>query len=239
MKKDVIARIQKFGRISHRITKITLGVSIALELLLLALAVGLSLGPKELVTFTADSRAEVSVDLRTITDETVTEEEVMGWQERAVKILHTGLESLTLFGNEYEVEEIRAEQGVLQLRGVSKQEPMNFHSFSYALFATAIWMAVELVILWIVKGICGQLAVCETPFAEGIIQDMRKLNVTLILWVLLSAVTDSLILSFITGNVKLELDIDFLQIIAVLLVILLTHVFHYGAMLQQESDETL
>lgn len=238
MKKDVIARIQKFGRISHRITKIALGISIALELLLLVLAVGLSLGPKELVTFTADSRAEVSVDLRKINGETAAEE-VMGWQERADQILRTGMESLTLFGNEYEVEEIHAEQGVLQLMGVSKQEPMNFHSFSYALFATAIWMAVELVILWIFKGICGQLAVCETPFAEGIIQDLRKLNVTLILWVLLSAVTDSLILSFITGNVKLELDIDFLQIIAVLLVVLLTHVFHYGAMLQQESDETL
>lgn len=68
---------------------------------------------------------------------------------------------------------------------------------------------------------------------------MQKIAISLIPLAVYSAFVDSLLNSIINGKLNFVMDIDILVIMAILLVFLLTFIFKYGAMLQQESDETL
>ncbi|MBQ8857023.1 MAG: hypothetical protein IJ024_02640 [Lachnospiraceae bacterium] len=68
---------------------------------------------------------------------------------------------------------------------------------------------------------------------------MQKIAISLIPLAVYSAFADSLLNSIINGKLNFVMDIDILVIMAILLVFLLTFIFKYGAMLQQESDETL
>ena len=93
--------------------------------------------------------------------------------------------------------------------------------------------------LFFLKRICKALSVCETPFSGTVIDSMQKLSISLIPVFVYSLFKDSLIESLMYGEMSLGIEFDFFTVLMVVLVFLLTFIFKYGAMLQQESDETL
>lgn len=54
-----------------------------------------------------------------------------------------------------------------------------------------------------------------------------------------SSITNSVIQSISSNRIYLNWNVDLTVVIAILLVFAMAYIFKYGAMLQQESDETL
>ena len=127
----------------------------------------------------------------------------------------------------------------LRFSGESETKEFEFMNLSYFEFIVSIWLALELVVLFFLKRICKALSVCETPFSETVIDSMQKLSISLIPVFVYSLFKDSLIESLMYGEMSLGIEFDFFTVLMVVLVFLLTFIFKYGAMLQQESDETL
>ncbi len=92
--------------------------------------------------------------------------------------------------------------------------------------------------------LCKAFKECRSPFEEKVIKSMRNLAFAIIPWVFMSSLSESIATAFFTGvftggNANIRLEPDFSVVFAVVLVFGLTYIFKYGAILQQESDETL
>ena len=68
---------------------------------------------------------------------------------------------------------------------------------------------------------------------------MKHLAVALIPWCIISSVSDSTFSSIVSGKPSFSLSVDLGMVLVVLVVLVLVYIFKYGAVLQQESDETL
>jgi hypothetical protein len=89
------------------------------------------------------------------------------------------------------------------------------------------------------SSLCKAFRDCETPFEDNVIKKMQNLAYSLIPWVFVSAATDSVVSSLTTNMVAITFGIDFGVVLIILIVFALVYIFKYGAVLQQESDETL
>lgn len=92
--------------------------------------------------------------------------------------------------------------------------------------------------------LCKAFKECQSPFEDKVIKSMRNLAFAIIPWVFMSSVSESIATAFFTGvftggDTNIRFEADFSVIFAVILIFGLTYIFKYGAMLQQESDETL
>ena len=68
---------------------------------------------------------------------------------------------------------------------------------------------------------------------------LKKVAIALIPMAFLSNLTTSVTDSIMSGNVNIVIGVDMTTVLLVLLVFMLSAIFSYGTMLQQESDETL
>ena len=107
------------------------------------------------------------------------------------------------------------------------------------LLVATVAMGLLLVIFCFGEAMCKAFATCETPFEENVIKKMNHLAVALIPWGIISPMLISAMEGFMQGGLHLDFTIDMGLVVIVLIVFLLVHVFKYGAILQQESDETL
>ena len=76
-------------------------------------------------------------------------------------------------------------------------------------------------------------------YLENVIKKMRGFAYSLIPWVILNSTSRSMIDSLLNGKLNVQVSLDITMLIIVLIVLALVYIFQYGAMLQQESDETL
>ena len=91
-------------------------------------------------------------------------------------------------------------------------------------------------ITFIVK-LCKEFKTCETPFSEGVIKRIKQVGFSLIPWCIMYPTAEAAANFMVSNNLNISIDIG--MIIMVLVVLALAYIFQYGAMLQQESDETL
>ena len=68
---------------------------------------------------------------------------------------------------------------------------------------------------------------------------MQNLAISLIPWTIVSSVSDSVVASYLQGGLQFQFNLDLSVALVVLIVFILVYIFKYGAILQQESDETL
>lgn len=86
---------------------------------------------------------------------------------------------------------------------------------------------------------CKAIEKCESPFEDSVITRMRNFAFSLIPWAVFSSVPKYAVENMFNNNVKINFSLDMNIILIVLIILALTVVFKYGAMLQKESDETL
>lgn len=86
--------------------------------------------------------------------------------------------------------------------------------------------------------LCKAFRDCQSPFEDKVIRQMEKLGYAMIPWALVTSFTDLLTFRCLrTGRVRFAVSFDMLLVLAVVYVLIF--IFKYGAMLQQESDETI
>ena len=82
--------------------------------------------------------------------------------------------------------------------------------------------------------------VCTTPFSEDIIRKLRNVAISLIPWALLEPMCEEVIRYALSPNkMQFGVSISMGMVLVVISFLIIVEIFKYGAMLQQESDETL
>ena len=87
--------------------------------------------------------------------------------------------------------------------------------------------------------VCKAFRDCQSPFEENVIRRMQYFAYSLIPTVLLESVVAGSIGYFLGNTDGIGVNLNVSTILVVLVVFALVYVFKYGALLQQESDETL
>ena len=80
---------------------------------------------------------------------------------------------------------------------------------------------------------------CETPFTPETADRFSKLAFSFLPVIVLGWVTEAVTERVTTGVWDIVIGIDLTVVMIVVVILLLAEIFRYGAMLQQESDETL
>ena len=117
---------------------------------------------------------------------------------------------------------------------------MDLHKVGVSLLVLLLFLIAVTVTLFFVASLCKALRYCETPFSEDIVQRIRRVAWSLIPWALLGGGNFQSPFEMLTdGSIDVFVGINLETVLLILIIFALSFIFRYGAMLQQESDETL
>lgn len=225
MKEEAIKKINKIGKISNifaLICKILVGMGL---LFLLAGTVACFVIPESLIKLGMNTGVDVTVDLNSI-EQTISDEDV--------EVLKKDMED-----DEEDPVEVTVDNNVLCFKGADEKLMLTMRDVACLFLVLALSMMMTMVTLCFISALCKAFRDCETPFEDNVIKKMQNFAYSLIPWALISTVTQSVSNSFMANKLSLTFSVDIGVIVVVLVVFLLVHIFKYGAVLQQESDETL
>ena len=235
MKQEVVAKINKFGKVGEVIANICrIVVIMGVVVLLVAGIMLLAVMPKNMMNINVKTVMGLTFDAaaigETFATEDVTEMEASLREEFNGNVTANGEElvisDVVVNGD---VMEITAESDTVELLGKGKVVVF--------LIMQLLQMAVAIVTITFIIKLCKEFKTCETPFSNDVIKRMKQVGYSLIPWCFTYPTAEAAANFMVSNNLNLSIDLG--MIIMVLVVIALTHIFKYGAMLQQESDETL
>lgn len=231
MKQEVVAKINKFGKIGEVIANISRIVVILGAVILLAAGIFMLAMPKDLFEFDFYTGMNMDVNLDVI-GETVTEEEV--------NELNSELYNFSVEGNEMKMVNYNVDHDNNVVAIEMASQPTNVfqtHKIVIFIVVETLLMVVNYITLTFIIKLCKEFKRCETPFSDGVIKRMKQVGYSMIPWAIMYPTAEAAANFMVSNNLSISVDIG--MIIMVLVVLALTNIFKYGAMLQQESDETL
>lgn len=233
-KELILEKIRKFGTIGYRFSKILMILSGVLLFISLLTTIFFGLIKRDAIVFRSSGQEIIEVN---ISGMPIKEE---GLEERKQEIIDRG----TTFPNmrndyEYRLTDIILDNDIVKIVGTTEEEAFDIQDISLMIFGVGVWLAIEMAVLYYVIKICKFLSICETPFHENMSMLLKNFNIALIVLTVYASFGDSLINSIAKGRFAVTMNIDMISILAVVMVFGLSVIFKYGAMLQQESDETL
>ena len=231
MKQEVVAKINKFGKIGEVIAQISRILVILSAVILLATGILMLAMPKDLFTLDYYVGMDMQVDLDII-GEKITEEDMAELEADAYTVTTSDTE-MVIVG-------VEADEEANTLNVNFASEPTNMFNISkiviFILLQLLLMVANFITITFIVK-LCKEFKTCETPFSVGVIKRIKQVGFSLIPWCIVYPTAEAAANFMVSNNLNISIDIG--MIIMVLVVLALAYIFQYGAMLQQESDETL
>lgn len=248
MKEQAIQKINKVGKISYVIAVIAkIFVIIGLVVTLVA-AVGCFVMPKDGIKMTMAGNMEVAVDFAAmggeITEEDIAEAQAMtAGTDIMVEDVQVGMVDgefgFSVVGQEYELVDSQVNGNVMTMLWASNGRTFSLRDMTVVWLIASLAMIMTIVTITFVEKLCKAFRDCESPFEENVIKKMQNLAISLIPWTIVSSITNSVKDSFLNGGVSVSLTVDLGVVLVVLIVLVLVYIFKYGAVLQQESDETL
>ena len=140
---------------------------------------------------------------------------------------------------EYDFTEMYTEGNSIFLSTSQTLNTISAHNLVYCVAIATISMAMTVVSLFFAGFLCKAFKNCNSPFEENVIKKMQQFAYSLIPWVILTSISNSMINSLVSGKFNVNVSIDLTMLLVVLIILALAYIFKYGAVLQQESDETL
>lgn len=236
MKTDAITKINKIGKIGNILT------IIARIFAILSLALGIigtiffAITPEDFLKVNVNGDATVNVDLSSI-GITLSDKE----QTELKSNLEDGSLSVTTgpATSKLEVNSAVVNENGFALRADGDMIDFSMHNIFLPLLASCIYLIMTIVTLFFIGALCKAFSTCQSPFEENVITKMKHLAFSLIPWVILSSITNGLMEGFMTGKFNMNASVNLDTVLVIILIFVLTYIFQYGAVLQQESDETL
>ena len=231
MKQEVVAKINKFGKIGEVIAQISRIFVILGAVILLAAGIFMLAVPKDFIAMDYYVGMDMMVDLDAV-GETITEDDMAELEADAYTVTTSDTEMVIV-----DVE-ADAEANTLNVKFAS--EPTNmFNATKIVIFILLqlLLMVVNFITITFIVKLCKEFKTCETPFSEGVIKRIKQVGFSLIPWCIVYPTAEAAANFMVSNNLNISIDIG--MIIMVLVVLALAYIFQYGAMLQQESDETL
>jgi len=250
MKEHAIQKINKIGKISRIAAMVCKIIMIIALIINLAGAVAFFLIPKDAM------QMSVSTNMQT----------VMDYAALGMQMTQEALESMAEISHEPgQMTRVEMTQGlfvngslrfqsrnqefipvgasldgkVLTMDMVTEPVTSNARDMAGIMVVGVIATAMTVVTLIFIEALCKAFRDCTSPFEENVIKKMQNLVYALIPWTLITTITESVLQSFLGGGMNVNITIDVGVVLVVLVVMVLVYIFKYGAVLQQESDETL
>ncbi len=248
MKEQAIQKINKVGKVSYVIAVIAkIFVIIGLVVTLVS-AVACFVMPKDGIKMTMAGNMEIAVDFAAMGGE-ITEEDIEQLQAMTpgenimVEDVQIGMVDgefgFSVAGQEYEIVDSAVNGNVMTMLWASNGRTFSLRNLAVVWLIASLAMVMTIVTITFVEKLCKAFRDCESPFEENVIKKMQNLAISLIPWTIVSSITNSVKDSFLNGGVSVSLTVDLGVVLVVLIVLVLVYIFKYGAVLQQESDETL
>ena len=238
MKTEAISKINKVGKIGQvicNICKVFLGIGIAATL---AASIVLAVMPKDFIQMDVVGSTRIDVNMEAIGRELTAE------QEREITNgADQGLSGVVFqegsFG--YEISDVSASDNHIYVENeASTLQAYSIHDMVYVTISAFFYAIAAMVSLVFAGRLCKAFAVCGSPFDMDVIGKMRAFAFSIIPWVVLDNLVGNVSRAVFAGkNSTYHVSVDLTMLALVLVLFALTYIFRYGAMLQQESDETL
>lgn len=242
MKQEAIRKINTMGKAGVIISRILQILMIIGAVGILIAAIFFTVLPKDFLTMNIEGSGTINVNIPQIMGQMTEEQMAQARQQMELENASENASvngSFTVYNSEMDI--VNTE---ITSDGVSVEVQGNIMHFSSQTLRVAMWMLLVYMIMTIitiifVKKLCKAFQTCETPFEENVILRMRNVAYCLIPFAVLSTLADSVGNALITGSASVSITINVSMILVILVLLALTYIFKYGAVLQQESDETL
>ena len=147
--------------------------------------------------------------------------------------------SFEISDQDYKAGNVEIKDDILTAQLESEGVTITAKEAGCMLLLVSLGFVMTIVTISFVEALCKEFRNCETPFDAKVIKKMQNLAISLIPWTIVSSVSDSVMASFLQGGLQFQFNLDLSVALVVLIVFILVYIFKYGAILQQESDETL
>lgn len=229
MKDGALESVRRIGKIGQIIMNIGKALVIVAIVLITAAIIGLASMPDDSVIFDYAVNSEITVDA-----------DKLGIKLDAKDINSKLNGSVNVGQIEFQLDDASVKGNKLIF---TSNRPImgriSSDSVIYIIIICDIILAITLVSLFFAGSLCKAFRECESPFDSEVIRKMRNFAFSLIPWVLMNSVSNSIRDTLYDGELNIRITIDLKMVVVVLSVLALTAVFKYGAILQKESDETL
>ena len=234
MKNETITKVNKIGNVGQIIANIAKVVIAIGAIACLVSGIILTVLPDDMVVIHVDGKAAVEINMPMVGNQIVSED---GPSVVIGSVSTDG--SLELNGIEYGVVGMTQTENGFLMEAEADSYTLRFNQLISVVFLAAVNCVVMWVVMHFVAKLCKLFKECETPFTEEVVQMLKKVAIALIPMAFLSNLTTSVTDSIMSGNVNIVIGVDMTTILLVLIIFMLSAIFSYGTMLQQESDETL
>lgn len=237
MKEQAISKINKMGKVGRILTIIArIFVSIAVVAGIIGTIFLIKL-PDNFIKLNINGDATVDVDLSSVGINLSNKE-----QKDVKKNLEEGNFTVSVgqgYQSNLDINEANVTDKGFSLRANGDMANFSLHNIFAVTIAATIYSIMTIITLCFVGSLCKAFENCQSPFEEAVIKKMKNLAFSLIPWVVLSTITEGLVAGVMTGNFDITAGIRLDMVFIILIIFVLTYIFQYGAVLQQESDETL
>lgn len=242
-KEEAIVKINKLGKISNIIVRICKIFVILGFVLMILGAIITAIIPKGLISMDMGATADIKLNFG-LFENVMTEED----KEEFIESFHNTFSedkdfnmTMGVNGVQYEYDGLTVDMNnlVMSMRGVVETYTIDLND----LVVIFIMGLISLIALYVSLVYAGRLSRafrdCQSPFEESIIKSLNHLAFSLVPWVLMNSIENSITESIFTNNMQIMLGVDLGVLVIIFFIFILAYIFKYGAVLQQESDETL
>lgn len=236
-KEQSIQKINKMGHVGQVLITIAKVFAFIALISTLVLTIACTALPKDFITAKLSGSAAFDINLAAI-NQTLSDKEVKDLNNK---------KSLDSVNVQISTDDVSLSLANVKADKDSIQATFSADDFSTPSLRDLVWIGVAglinmifvIITLFFAGFLCKAVRNCQSPFDEEVITKMKHFAFSLIPWVIMDSVTGAIATSMITGSVNISLSLNMGMIFAVVVIFALAYIFQYGAVLQQESDETL
>lgn len=237
MREQAIQKINGMGKVGGTlilIAKILFGIALALSMIGTIVMICI---PRDFIRLQGSTSGTVIINMDAVGRE-LTDEERDNINNG--KTFDGDTFTYGFSANKVTLDQFSAEDDTIRISSTDTlTNSISLRDLGYVLVTAVITIAMTLVSLFFAGFLCKAFKECQSPFEENVIKKMRGFAYSLIPWVILNSTSRSMIDSLLNGKLNVRISLDITMLIIVLIILALVYIFQYGAMLQQESDETL
>lgn len=239
-KEDAILKINKLGNVGNIVVRILKIIAVIGFVLTLAGAIAVMALPKNLMKLDLGAKADITLDVTELVgtlDEAGKESILQGFYD-GLNEDDAGV-SMNLNGSEYETVNVEATDTGLFVESEVETYSIELRDLGIVCVLGMITLVALFVSLLFAGKLCQAFRDCESPFEENVVKQLNALAYSLLPWVILGSLAESITESIFTNNFNLMIGVDMGMVLIIIVIFVLAYIFKYGAVLQQESDETL
>ena len=242
MKEQAIKKINTMGKIGHIIAIIT---KIALITGLVGIIIGgivLAILPDDLVTATFKGTANINLNLGDL-DLGFNDFSVNFSDKEKAEIQEDLLDDedydIEFNGMEFGITNANVEDSSINFDASADNIVFKLRDLCWILVVAGIAVIATFVLIIFIDKLCIAIRDCNSPFEENVIKKLENFAFSILGWSVVATLTKSVISSILTHKIEIMVGVDLGMLIMVLIILGIAYIFKYGAVLQQESDETL